>query len=593
MSMLRRESLSSKTWSPLLRRLLRDEVLPRRRSYLAAVLCMALAAAATAASAWLMRDVVNDIFVAKNADLLWLLSAAVAGIFVLKGLGEYGSRILLGRIGSSITASLRRRFYAQLLRQELRFFVEGNSSELVARLIHQIDAVKGAIELLAIGVARDLLTLAGLVLVMLSQQPLLFALALPGALLVVGFVRLLTAKLGAMVRQEHDADIKLISLVQETAQGIRSVKTFDLGPKLERDFAAVACQSEQRTNHILRINALPAPLSEALGGLAIAGVILYAGWMAIAAGTSPGEFMAFITALLLAYDPARRLSHLKLQLEQHLVLAEGFYRFMDRRPAMAPPSGRMTSLPLQRPLTIRLERVSFGYGTSDSPLISDLDLTISPGRITALCGPTGSGKSTLVDLLLRFHDPWSGRVTLDGHDIRELSPALLNALYAYVGQDLFLFDASIEENIRLGREDLDEARLAAAAQVAMLDDFIQTLPAGYATPVGEKGIRLSTGQRQRVAIARALVKGAPVLVLDEATSALDPATERGVLERLRRHSQRCSILLVSHRLAPIAAADQILVLEHGKIVEQGTYAALSASLGPFATLFGGVAPPTP
>lgn len=580
------DRLANPAWSPLLRRLAREQVWPRRRAYGLAALCMALAAVATSASAWLMRDVVNGIFVAKNGALLWWLSAGVAGLFLVKGLSEYGARILLGRIGNAITASLRQRFYRHLLRQELMFFLDGNSSELVARLLRQIDAVKEVIESLAVGMTRDLLTLAGLVLVMLIQQPLLFSLALPSGLLVIGFVRLLSARLGSMARQEHAADIQLIALVQETAQGIRSVKAFDLGPRLEQEFGAVAAQSEQRTNRILGLQALPAPLSEALGGLAIAAVILYAGWMAIAAGTSPGEFMAFITALLLAYDPARRLSHLKLRLEQQLVLADSFHAFLDRAPALLEVSGNGVLVPGQ-PVTLALEQVYFGYRAGEPPLLAGLDLTLEPGRIQALCGPTGCGKSTLVDLLLRFQDPWSGRVTLDGRDLRELPTSLLHQVFAYVGQDVFLFDASIGDNIRLGRPAVDAGRFAAATAAALLDEWVATLPDGYQTQVGEKGIRLSGGERQRIAIARALVKGAPVLVLDEATSALDPVSERRLLDNLRRHSPASSILLVSHRLAPLRVADRISLLQGGRIQEQGSHGDLCRAGGAYAQLFGG------
>jgi len=546
---------------------------------------MAWAAGATTTSAWLMRDVVNEIFVAKNADLLWLLSLAVAGVFILKGLGEYGARILLGRIGNAMTASLRRRFFSQLLRQELKFFLDVNSSNLIARLVHQIDAIKGAIELLVSLMARDLLTLVGLVLVMLSQQPLLFTLALPSALIVIIFVRILSSRLGGLVRQEYDGDVMLIAQVQEATLGIRTVKAFNLGHKLERAFDAVVRQSEQRKSRILGISALPAPLSETLGGLAIAGVIFYAGSMAIDTGANPGEFIAFITALLLAYDPARRLSHLKLQLEQQLVLVEGFYEFMDRQPVVVDPVD-ITKFQPEWPATIRIEDVGFGYEVGEKAVIDGLSLSLEPGRITALCGPTGSGKSTLVDLLFRFFDPWTGRITLSGKDIRELPSDIYNSVFAYVGQDAFLFDASIADNIRLGREEVDEVGLAAAAEAAMLTSFVHTLPAGFATHVGEKGFKLSGGQRQRIAIARALVKGAPVLVLDEATSALDPTTERRVLENLRRLNPVCTILLVSHRIAPLEVADLIVVMKQGKIVEQGGFLELVGFGGHLARLFG-------
>ncbi len=568
----------------LLYRLFQQEVAPRRRQYILTAICMAIVAAATSMSAWLMRDVVNQIFVSKDASMLWLISALVAAIFLSKGLAEYGAKVLLGRIGNSITASLRQRFFTHLLRQDLLFFVHANSSRFVAQLIRHVDAVKGTVELIVTGVVRDFLTLLGLVLVMLSQQPTLFALAIPSALAVIWFIRILASSLGKIVRAEHQADVKLIALVQETAQGIRSVKAFNLNRTLEQRFGEFTAESEHRANRINRISALTAPLTEALGGLAIAGVILYGGWMAIDTNETPGEFMAFIAALLLAYEPAKRLSHLKLQLERHIVLVENFYGFLDRKSMIAYPE-EAQPVDAERPASIGIHGLCFGYKRDEAPVIEDLDLTLEPGRITAICGPTGSGKSTLIDLLFRFHDPWRGSISIGTHDMREISAAALNAFYAYVGQDIFLFDGSIGDNIRLGRADLSEDQVMAAAKAALVDDFVQEMPEGYDTQVGEKGVRLSGGQRQRIAIARALVKQAPVLVFDEATSALDPTTEQQVLANVRRFHPHHSMVIVSHRIAPLAIADRILVLERGKIVEQGDYAQLTGTRSRFSELF--------
>lgn len=566
-------------------RLYREEVAPRRGRYLLATACMVVVSAATSLTAWLMKDVVNQIFVSRDASMLWLISAAVAAVFVVKGAAEYLSQVILGHIGSSITASLRRRFFAQLLQQELLFFTRASSSRFVAQLIRHIDALKGTVNLLIAGLARDLLTLIGLVAVMVSQQPVLFSFAIPGVLVVVWFVGVLSSRLGAIVREEHQADVRLITAVQEAAQGIRSVKAFDLSRPLLERFEELLEQSERRANRIQDLTALTTPLTESLAGLAIAGVILYGGWRAIGAGEPPGELMAFITALLLAYEPAKRLSKLRMQLEQHLALSRSFYGFLDRKPRIVATGKALPPEAERAPLPIRFRRVSFAYSAQDGPVLRELDLTLEPGRITALCGPTGGGKSTLVDLMFRFHDPSSGRITLGDHDLRELAPAAVSRFYSFVGQDIFLFDASIGENIRLGSDGVEEERLLAAARAALLDDFVRRLPEGYETPVGEKGVRLSGGQRQRVAIARALVREAPVLVLDEATSALDPVAEQRILENVRRRHASGTIVLVSHRIAPLAIADRIVVVDDGRIVEEGGFRELVEARGAFYRLY--------
>ncbi len=569
---------------PLLLRLLREEILPRRTQYLLAAAAMACGAGATTFSAWLMKDVINEIFVARNSAMLWFISALVAAIFVFKGAAEYGYRILLGKAGNAITASLRRRYYNKLLEQELRFFVNASSSQFVAQLIRHIDSVRNAAELLVSAAARDLVTVVGLSAVMLSQQPALLAVVLPVALSVILFVGALSNRLGDVVREEHQADVKLIAAVQETARGIRSVKAFNLAPLLNRRFGDFTRASEGRANRINRIQSLIAPLTEALGGLAVAGVILYSGWQAIESGTPPGEFMAFITALLLAYEPAKRLSHLKLQLEQQLVLVENFYGFLDRQPLIADIPDAL-ELPVGEPLRIHFRDVDFRYWENTPLVLEALNFALEPGKITALCGPSGCGKSTLVDLLFRFHDPWAGNITVAGLPLRRLSTRSLSRLCAHVGQDVFLFDDSIRENILIGREDGNADQLQQVVDAMRLRELAQDLPAGLDTEVGEQGTRLSGGQKQRIAIARALLKQAPVLVLDEATSALDPVTERAILQNIRRLQPDSSLLIVSHRIAPLAIADQVLLLDRGRLVEQGSYDELARPGSRFHQLF--------
>ena len=329
--------------------------------------------------------------------------------------------------------------------------------------------------------------------------------------------------------------------------------------------------AETRTNRLAAITERSGPVTETVAGIAVAAVIGYSGYRAIVYGYSPGGMFAFITALLLAYDPARRLAKLQVQLERALVNAQMIYEVLDLEPRQAdPPNARALSVSRGE---IAFEGVQFGYHPGE-PVLKGLSFTAPAGRTTALIGASGGGKSTVIALIQRFYDVGGGRILVDGEDIREVTKASLRRHIAYVSQQPYMFEGTIRDNIRFGRPDASDAEVEAAARMAQALEFIALQPKGFDTPLGENGMTLSGGQRQRLSIARALVRDAPILLLDEATSALDTRSEILVQQALDEAMKDRTVIVVAHRLSTIVNADQILVVDGGEIVERGTHGEL-------------------
>jgi ATP-binding cassette subfamily B protein len=315
--------------------------------------------------------------------------------------------------------------------------------------------------------------------------------------------------------------------------------------------------------------------------MAVAAVIFYAGWRALYHGDTPGEFFSFITALLMAYEPARRLGRLQVKLAQSCVGVQLMFDLIDAQPTLKDaPDATVLALPSGE---IRFDNVTFGY--TAQPVLKELNLVAAPGQTTALVGLSGSGKSTIMNLILRFYDPSSGRVLLDGQDAKTVQIASLREKVALVSQDVFLFEGTIADNIRAGRKGATDAEVIAASKAAYAHHFIEGMTHGYRTMVGELGAQLSGGQRQRVSIARAFLKNAPLILLDEPTSALDSESEQAIQRALAQLTERRTTLVIAHRLATVLNADCIYVLEDGQIAESGTHAQLLRNNGLYARLY--------
>jgi ATP-binding cassette, subfamily B, bacterial MsbA len=388
-------------------------------------------------------------------------------------------------------------------------------------------------------------------------------------------LRYVARRMRTATRESVEFNAHVAGAMQETIQGLAIVKAFTMEDQLRVHVDALIDTAERRANRIARLSERTAPMTETFAGAAIATVVAYAAWQSIHNGQLPGAFIAFIAAMLLAYDPARRLAKLQVQMERAYVNAKMIYDILDTPLPMR-------ELPDARPLVVthgRIEfvNVRFGYGGED--ILKDVSFTAEGGKTTAMAGPSGAGKSTIISLIPRFYDPRVGQVLIDGQDIRQVTKRSLRENLAYVSQAPLLFEGTVRDNIRYGRPDATDHEIEEAARLAYAHDFILALPQGYDTPVGEAGANMSGGQRQRLSIARALVRNAPILLLDEATSALDSESESAVQKAFENAMKGRTVIVIAHRLSTIAAADQIIVMEDGRIAEQGTHEMLARAEG--------------
>ncbi len=566
----------------ILGRLLREKWREYSPRYAAAFFFMAIVAGVTAFSAWLLKDVINKIFVERDSAAVIWLPVLVIVLYTIKGIASYFQEVTLAQIGNAMVADTQKRMFAQLLRQDLGFFARHPSSDLITRVTRNAASTREALNMIATSVGRDLLTLAGLVTVMVIQQPIMFAICLIGAPIGLFVQKKLVKRVQKVSRSEILSDGHVVNVIRETVQGVRVVKAFTLEDAMAKRMNTAVERVEARNNKLVTINARTSPLVDTLGGLAFASVIFYAGWRALHHGDTPGEFFSFITALLLAYDPARRLSKLQVKLAQASIGVRMMFELIDTESVLKDKPGA-PDLKVEKG-EVRFEGVTFSYNPGE-PVLEDLTLLAAQGKTTALVGLSGSGKTTLMNLILRFWDPEAGRVLIDDRDIRDVRLMSLRENVALVSQDVFLFQGSIRDNIRSGCAGATDAEVIAAAKAAYAHHFIEAMPRGYETDVGELGTQLSGGQRQRISIARAFLKNAPIILLDEPTSALDSESEQAIQRALAQLTERKTTLVIAHRLATILNADCIYVIDKGQVAESGTHQQLIKNDGLYARLY--------
>ena len=566
----------------LIRRLITEQGAAYWRRYLLAFGLMAVSAATTAGSAYLLGQVINQAYVEKNVRGIAILSGVTVLIFILKGAATYGHQVILSKISNAILANNQRRLFAKLMRENVAFFSERHSSEFLARLTAGANSVTQVLSLLINAVGRDLLSLIGLVAVMVMQDPVMallgFAVA-PPAMLVL---RKLVKRIKGLAHTQFTGTADIMETMQESLQGIRTVKAFTLEETMRMRIDASITAVELNANKMARVSNRSSPLMETLGGFAVAGGLMYGGYSVVALGATPGQFFSFLTAFLLAYEPAKRLARLNIELNSSLIGARKLLEIVDS-PASEPDDDGKPALKLTD-ARVELREVSFAYRPNE-PVLSRMSFVAEPGKVTALVGPSGGGKSTVLALLLRFYEADSGDILIDGQSIATVSRKSLRRQTAYVGQDVYLFRDTIGANIAFGKHEASEAEIVAAAKAACAHEFIMGFPLGYDTPVGEHGTQLSGGQRQRIAVARALLKNAPIILLDEATAALDSESEKQVQEAIEHLCRNRTTIVIAHRLHTIMHADAILVVEGGEIVERGRHDDLLRRGGRYASFF--------
>ena len=502
----------------LIRRLLVEQAAGQWKLYTVAFVCMAIAATATGLSAYLLGDLINQAYVERSMSGIVALALLAAFVFMIKAASTYGHTLIMSWISNRIIAENQRRMFEALIRQNLAYFADRHSSEFMARLNAGATAASNVLNLLAGALGRDFLSVVALVTVMVVQDPwmsLVGLVVVPPALLIL---RKMVRRIYHIALSQFVGGARLLESLQETVQGVRTVKTFTLEDEMRARVHSNIAELEKESNRWARVAHRASPLMEALGELAVALAMIYGGYRVIETGAAPGQFFSFLAAFLLAYEPAKRLARLNIELNSNMVGVRVLFDIID-----APPSEPQDDA--KPPLNVSAGRIEFkdvrfGY-RAEEPVLRGMSFVANPGNVTALVGQSGGGKSTVLNLVLRLYEPESGAVTVDGQNVADVSRVSLRKQIAYVGQDVFLFHGTIRDNIAIGKPGATEAEIIAAAKAAHAHEFVSAFPEGYRTMVGERGAKLSGGERQRVAIARALVKDAPVILLDEATASLE------------------------------------------------------------------------
>lgn len=544
-------------------------------------LCMLGVAVLTASLAYLVKPALDDIFFEKNMQMLMLIPIVVASVYIIKGFCDFGQYYLMAFIGQSVIRDLRQEMFCKLENMSVGFFVRHSTGELLSRMNNDVTMVQGALTSAITGIARDTLTVICLVAVVFFRDLKLALIAM------VIFPLAIYPLLNFGRRMKRYSRRMLVSLediterLNETITGIRIVKAFAMEDYERKRFAEVNDTLFNAFMRRFKVRAMSNPVMEALGGFGVCAIVTYGGYQVINGESTQGTFFSFMAALVMLYEPIKRVSEVNNTLQEGLTAGERIFDLLDTAPEVqdAPDAVHLGEISGK----VEFKDVSFSYDSTQ--VLKDINFVVNPGEAIAIVGESGVGKSTLLDLAPRFYDPTSGCVLVDGTDVRRITQKSLREKIGIVTQQTILFDDTIRNNIAYGRPDLPLDMVIEAAKAAHAHDFIMAQPEGYDSLIGENGIKLSGGERQRVAIARALLKNPPILILDEATSNLDSDSEKSVQAALEGLMKGRATLVVAHRLSTIKNVDRIYVMSHGTIVEQGSHDELLALNGEFARLY--------
>ena len=546
-----------------------------------AMLCMMAVAALTAATAYIVKPVLDEIFFKKDIRMLRLLPFAIIILYILRGSCYFGQAYLMNYVGHGIIKRLRDKLYSHIHMLSLSFFHKHDTGTLMARITNDVSKVKGMVSDAVTGVLKDFFTIIGLLFVIFYRDwklALIAVTVLPVAVIpIVSFGRRVR-KLSTRC-QEAVADMS--SLLHETFTGTRIVKAFGMEPYENKRFFEKTARLFKYEIKTVMVKAMSSPVMELLGGIGITLIIWYGGYKVITGTSTPGTFFSFMAALIMLYEPIKRISKLNNVIQEGLAAVVRIYDILDTDSDVVESKNAIELKP--RNYSVVFRNISFKY--QDQMVLKDIDLEVRNSEIVALVGMSGGGKTTLVNLIPRFYDVTEGAVLIDGYDIRDVTIKSLRNQIGIVTQDPILFNDTIRNNIAYGRLNSSDADIMAAAKAAHAYDFIQGFPDRFETVVGERGVRLSGGEKQRICIARALLKNAPILILDEATSSLDSESELLVQEALENLMKSRTTFVIAHRLSTIRSADRIIVIVNGRVVEEGKHEDLLALSGEYHKLY--------
>ena len=555
---------------------------PRWKGWTVAMLAAIAVAYLSASLIQILEPAINDLLVNHKPGTLLAVPLTIAGLAIARGLSQVIQATQVNRIGNEVVGQVQVQLFGKLVRADLARLRAGHTGSFVSSVLYDAGLIREAATAGIINYTQHLLTVIGAIVVMVSNDPMLSLTLVVAAPLSTWVMRRFSKRTVKATKGAMAETSALSTAIMESLDGVRVVK-IENREAYEEDRVAEVIKRRQK--HLVKganARARAAPATETLMTLITAGVIAYAGWRSQSGGMNVGAFVAFIAALGLASQSLRQLANLQTVMAEGMSAARRLFAALDVEPEVRERPG---AKPLViKEATIQFEDVGFSYSAENRPALEGVTFEVRRGETVALVGPSGGGKTTILNLIPRCSDATSGKVTIDGTDVRDVTLASLRDHVALVTQEPFLFDDTIKANIAYARPEASDAQIVEAAKAAAAHDFICNLPDGYDTLVGEAGARLSGGQRQRIAIARAFLKNAPILLLDEATSALDTESEAQVQTALSRLMAGRATILIAHRLSTVRGADRIYVIEKGKVVESGDHASLIKKRGLYARL---------
>jgi len=564
----------------LYRRLL-NYIMPFKGMIAITIFSLLVIAAMEPATAMVLKELVDESLIAKNPDSFVLMPLLLAGVFIVKGVAEYFSKVFSQWIAQKAVLAIRADMYHKMQHLPFGVFQSYGTGKLMSKITYDVPQASTALSTAWVILIRDTLTILALIsyLLYISWQLTLM-------MLIVGpVVAYIIDKASKLMRHSSKAMQQnmgqLTERLEESLTGHQDIKIYGAEQYEQKRFQETATELLKNSMQVTKVSALNVPLVQVLAAIALAGVVYVAMQMSAQDLFTPGELLAYITAMALTFEPIRRLTSINEVIQKGMAAAESIFELLDQ--PNETNNGQKKLETLQGKLEFK--DVSFRYPNSEHTALEQLNLTIPAGQTTALVGQSGSGKSTLINLIARFYDATSGEICLDNQNIQQLERHFLRQQIALVSQKVTLFDDTVAANIAYGQDSINQDEIIAAAKAAHAWEFIEKLPQGLETNIGENGNLLSGGQRQRIAIARAFLKNAPVLIFDEATSALDNQSEQMIQQAMETLKQNRTVIVIAHRLSTIENADQIIVMEHGQLVEQGSHSSLLQQKGVYAQLY--------